>query len=487
MQVRPIVFIVLVSLLALLFGCSREPATAPTDETSPATEERTDTPIETSQPSVAEEETVGGEASRGELVATINGRPVDREELDGAKDEVLAQYRQIYAQFGMDISTMLVGAAGRLFKLGLESNALDQLVFTALIDEEAERRGISVTEDEIETEFTRQYAALLESQGMTEEMLATYLESQGQDLTEFKQDGRRSIEEQLQFNAVQRAVSEPIELSEDDLRAYFDEHRTDYATEEQVRASHILVETEVEALRLHEELDAGAEFAELAREHSIDTGSAAQGGDLGWFGRGRTVAPFEEAAFALQIGEISDVVETDYGYHILLLTGYKEATQPEFGEVTDRVHEDAEGEILDERFRGWYETVYAAAMVIVEDPLLAAFRTQQEDVDLGLAAFERLKAEGSVDEPYLPYLIGSLYETKRNAAIADKEGLEATDSEDPDIAVQIAALEEEIETLRQKALAAYREQLEILGGSNTEIETRIDALTSSRENGAGSE
>lgn len=89
--------------------------------------------------------------------------------------------------------------------------------------------------------------------------------------------------------------------------------------EEQVRASHILVATIEEAEAVTQRLEAGEEFATLAQELSIDTGSAAQEGDLGWFPRGAMVEPFEQAAFALEPGEISVPVESDYGFHIILL------------------------------------------------------------------------------------------------------------------------------------------------------------------------
>ena len=89
--------------------------------------------------------------------------------------------------------------------------------------------------------------------------------------------------------------------------------------EEQLMTSHILVETEEEAINIIEQLNNGSDFAELARENSLDPGSAATGGDLGWFGRGMMVKEFEDVAFALEKGEVSDIVKTQFGYHIIKL------------------------------------------------------------------------------------------------------------------------------------------------------------------------
>jgi peptidyl-prolyl cis-trans isomerase C len=91
---------------------------------------------------------------------------------------------------------------------------------------------------------------------------------------------------------------------------------------EQVRASHILVKEEQTAKQLKTQIEGGAAFEEIAKHHS-DCPSKRQGGDLGWFGKGQMVKPFEEAAFSLSEGKVSDPVKTQFGYHLIKVTGQK--------------------------------------------------------------------------------------------------------------------------------------------------------------------
>lgn len=108
-------------------------------------------------------------------------------------------------------------------------------------------------------------------------------------------------------------------------------------TEAEVHAKHILVETEEEASELHDRLAAGGDFAALAEEHSIDPGSAPQGGDLGYIQRQGVVPEFGEAAFALEPGETSQPVESQFGWHIIRIEDRRQSEPPAYDEVEDEL------------------------------------------------------------------------------------------------------------------------------------------------------
>lgn len=142
------------------------------------------------------------------------------------------------------------------------------------------------------------------------------------------------------------SVRAGITLNEDDLRTYYKENVARMASKEERRASHILVNAPKDASAADREKAKAraaellaqvrktpASFAEVAKKASDDKGSATAGGDLNFFARGAMVKPFEDAAFALKKGEISDLVETDFGYHIIQLTDIKASRQPSFEEL----------------------------------------------------------------------------------------------------------------------------------------------------------
>jgi peptidyl-prolyl cis-trans isomerase D len=138
--------------------------------------------------------------------------------------------------------------------------------------------------------------------------------------------------EYVTLSADQLARQEQV--SEADLKAAYQERLSKLTEAEQRRASHILVKTKDEADQVALELKKNpARFADLAKKQSQDTGSAEKGGDLGWFGRGMMVKPFEDAVFALKQGETSDAVQSDFGFHVIRVTGVRAAKARPLEEV----------------------------------------------------------------------------------------------------------------------------------------------------------
>ncbi|MDO8701488.1 MAG: SurA N-terminal domain-containing protein [Undibacterium sp.] len=146
------------------------------------------------------------------------------------------------------------------------------------------------------------------------------------------------------------ALAAQVTISDADLQSYYEQNKKQYVTEEQRRASHILLSVKKDATAAEQKMiRAKAEgllaelrkkpesFAALAKEHSQDPGSAERGGDLDFFGKGAMVKPFEDAASKLKVGEISDLVQTDFGFHIIQLTDVKAGLTKSFDEVKNQI------------------------------------------------------------------------------------------------------------------------------------------------------
>jgi peptidyl-prolyl cis-trans isomerase D len=139
-------------------------------------------------------------------------------------------------------------------------------------------------------------------------------------------------------------VAATIDIPESELRKAYDANKDKYRTPERVRERHILISTmnkpkeeqaklEAKAADILKQIRAGGDFAELAKKNSDDPGSAQKGGDLDWVTRGQMVKPFEEASFKLKPNEISDLVKTDYGFHIIQVQQREDARLKPFDEV----------------------------------------------------------------------------------------------------------------------------------------------------------
>jgi len=152
-------------------------------------------------------------------------------------------------------------------------------------------------------------------------------------------------------NYIDKEIVSKLTANEADAKKFYDENPDKFKTGDSVKASHILIAADEKATAddkkkakekaeaLLNKIKAGDDFAELAKKESSDPGSAKNGGELGYFGKGQMVPPFEQAAFALKPGEVSGVVESQFGYHIIKVTDVKKAGTVDFNEAKGRIQE----------------------------------------------------------------------------------------------------------------------------------------------------
>lgn len=225
----------------------------------------------------------------------------------------LSQYLPIYGMtIGVDVTTITDKA-----KLAeLEAVALNDLVAMEVIKQYYSEKGQNVIPETKDADLET-FMSQVNSDTATKKFL-----TDNKITDEYLQN---FFLNQYYTTAFFADVNDEIKDPKGDAKKYYDEHIADYSTE-QVQASHILVKTKAEAEAIMKELVAGADFAELAKTKSIDTGSGANGGDLGYFKKDAMVAPFAEAAFSTEPGQLSGIVESEFGFHIIKVIDKKTVT-----------------------------------------------------------------------------------------------------------------------------------------------------------------
>lgn len=170
-------------------------------------------------------------------------------------------------------------------------------------------------------------------------------------------------------------------VSDGEVKAFYDENVGSKKTEAEVRARQILVASKDKARELFEKIAHGSDFATLAKQNSIDPGSKEQGGDLGFFGRGQMLPQFEDAAFKLKPGEVSQPFETQLGWHIIQVDGRRERQVPSFETIKDRVraaviHSKAQQIVASLRSKAQIEYVDPEIRKLVESERSGAAKKQ---------------------------------------------------------------------------------------------------------------
>lgn len=203
--------------------------------------------------------------------------------------------------------------------------ALDDIIGAMLVAQAARQAGVTVSEADLQ-----RYMEDLEARFGGREAFDAALVYYGVTRAAVERDVRSHL-------LAEAVVLKDVQITEAEMREFFEQNRQAFGTPEKVKASHILLETEEEAKALLARLRAGEDFAALAAEFSADPASATQGGDLGFFSREDMIPEFAEAAFALEVGQMSGVVPSFFGYHLIRVTGREPAVEPEYEAVRDQV------------------------------------------------------------------------------------------------------------------------------------------------------
>jgi peptidyl-prolyl cis-trans isomerase C len=250
---------------------------------------------------------------------------------------------------------------------GMRRQALQYLIDRELIVQKGKEAGLQVQSKAVDAELAK-----VKKQFPSQDIFEQALKREG--LTE--KGLRNLIRRDLTVQEVREVKIKPNakSVTDKDAADFYETNREEFVQHEKVSASHILIKISPEASdqekseakdkmqAILKEAKGGADFAELAKKHS-QCPSASRGGELGFFERGDMVEPFGETAFGMQTGQISDIVETQYGYHIILLLDRKPETQLKLEDVNEQIKEFLFDREMDVALQEWLKPIREDATI----------------------------------------------------------------------------------------------------------------------------
>jgi len=308
------------------------------------------------------------------IAVTINGINILESDIDKL---VKPQLDMIAKQ-----SAQLPPTFAEQYAKQLREQFLEQMIRRHLLDQKVKEANIVITDEEVVS--TIEEIATSQKEPLSLEEFKKKMAEYGQSFDEVKEEVREGL---ARNKFMQAHWAGKIDVTEEDARKYYDENSKQFETPEQVRASHILIkpllsdpnidpnvdpnEDEARARAkakenaedLLKQIKDGADFVELAKTHSTCP-SAPKGGDLGFFPRGQTTPAFEDVAFELEIGQISEIVETEYGYHIIKVTDHKEASTTTFDQAKDDIIRQLTQKKQSELAEEYIESLKAKANIV---------------------------------------------------------------------------------------------------------------------------
>ena len=282
------------------------------------------------------------EAIKNTVLAKVGDIKITRGDVDELTDPYLQQY-------GSDYDTN-ADIADQVKELRVQ--AINLLVEQKLMYKKAEELGILPTEEEVNAETEKYIESQKESLG-GEDAFNTALQNAGMTLEEYTEKLSENIEGNLINTKVTDEIFKDITISDDDIKAYYDEHLDSFKS---ATVSHILIKDEEKAKEIREKAVNGEDFATLAKENSEDTGTKDKGGSLGTVAYNTTsyVQEFTDAFKKLNEGEISDLVKSTYGYHIIKVTDIKQKTLDESKDsIKSTLENEKKNEIYTSSIEQW--------------------------------------------------------------------------------------------------------------------------------------
>ena len=281
----------------------------------------------TAQPEQKTAPAVEKKSSPSDVVAKVNGTAITRQDLDRAVKVLVSQNR-----LPQPLPAESLKQA--------EDAALDQLISAEMLYQAGQKLEIKDLEKRVDDKINENKAKFPSAEDFEKALKSVDMTEK--DLKEFT---RKDI---VISNIIEKNIASKATATEADAKKFYDDNPDKFKQEESVKASHILCGVDANASAedkkkarekaeaLLKKIKAGEDFSTLAKTESTCP-SSKQGGDLGYFSKGQMVAPFEKAAFALKPGEVSDVVETQFGYHIIKLTEKKDAGVVKFDTVKEKI------------------------------------------------------------------------------------------------------------------------------------------------------
>jgi peptidyl-prolyl cis-trans isomerase C len=290
----------------------------------------------------------------GDNVAMVNGKAITRQEMS----QEIGRFKEHMSSMGRPVTEAQVA--------GLQKDVLEELITTELLYQESQKAGIKVDEAAFNVQMDK-----WKKRFPSEAEMQAYLKKMNFSEDDLKARFRRGM---VIAQFIEKQLGPKAVVEDKETKEYYDGNPKEFQMPEQVRASHILIKvdpkadeaTKAEARKKIEDVQAslkkGGDFAALAKEFSACP-SSAKGGDLSYFSRGQMVKPFEDAAFALKPGEVSGVVETNFGYHLIKVIDKKPETTLAYEEVKAKLAQKLRDKKMEKEMDLYIENLKKTAKV----------------------------------------------------------------------------------------------------------------------------